>query len=59
MNVYGIFGSEYSIASKEVKYYIKQLVEWRKEHQEIDSIPFILMYDNEKVYTSKRVWDFI
>ena len=59
MNVYGFFGSEQSITSKEVKYYIKQLVEWRKEHQEIDSVSFILMYGNAKVHTSEEVWDFI
>ena len=57
--VYGILGNQSTNKSKDFKFYLRQLVYFRSVDTDLDGIPFILMYDNAKIYTSNEVWTFI
>ena len=59
IKVYGLPETDSTITSDEVKYYIRQLVEYRNQDLSLANKPFILMYDNAKVHTSDAVVQFI
>ena len=59
IKVYGLLGTDSTITSDEVKYYIRQLAEYRNQDLSLANKPFILMYDNAKVHTSDAVVQFI
>ena len=57
--VYGVIGSHNSITSEVFKLYVKELWEHRSGCGALKSTPFILMYENWKVHTSKVMREFI
>ena len=59
IRVYLLLGTDSTITSHEVKYYIRQLAEYLNQDYDLVNKPFILMYDNAKVHTSDAVVQFI
>ena len=59
LRVYGIFGNQSSNKSQEFKFYLRQLFNERNSNIEFKEKPFVLMYDNAKIHTSKEMREFI
>ena len=57
--VYGVWGSEVTLRSDGVKYFIEQIIASRSRDKEMEDVPFVLWFDNASVHTSSQTRKFL